>query len=444
MAKDEQGSWIARAVALAGQHGAGPAQSWREIADRLVEVDRLIRDAPKRIRNSYARLKEEDIRDAAEARYAELEEEDAGWRPVTDGAPSDLIWPAAIEARALDLLLRRHRPREVPRDANTDWRHGDYFVAPCRERRLGRHGRDRQPYERRGLLHHRILPVRIGAYDVQLSGGGSVSDDEPGLARRLQAGAALFEGLEYDLNIGDGVFTARRIAAPDHPEQIEAALRAAHAAGCETIAWPELTIWREDREQIAAWLQDRILHEDFDGGRLELVLAGSCHEPSDDGRGTVNRGCVFNAYGEELLIFDKLVAFHDYPHGTEDIIESMTIPVLVLEDMLIAFGICRDFSDTGPDNPLAVLDVDMLMVPSMGNERTAEGHLTTARLVADRFAAVSFVVQQADPGEPLQPGYVVPPQDDLTGLSAASIHQATRFQVHPSAGGGDTTPKIMV
>lgn len=431
LSADEK-DWLAAAAALATEHGRAPAAAWPRIAARLMSLDALVRGAPKRILNAYARLREPELVTAAEARCAQLEEDIAGWAAPRAGDVAAMLRPVAVEARALDLWLRRRRPKEAPLDPNADWRVADHFVVPCRERRKGKSGRDGQPYERRGLLNHRIIPAQIGLYEVRLAGGDISPGDEGGLVRRLQAGAALFQGLEFDMDAAPpGSFLLRGAAAPDHADQIDAALHAAHEAGCEVVVWPELTIWSPDREQIQAWLEDRLLDSRLDGGLIEVVVAGSCHEPGPESGTWVNRSVVYSAYGERLLAFDKLVAFHDKDLGTENIIESRVLNVLVLEDLMIAFGICRDFADTGADNPLARLDVDMVLVPSMGNQRTLEGHLTTARLVADRFAAVTFVVQQAEPGEADHLGYVVPPQDDLSGLSATSTLQTTRFDTYP-------------
>ena len=143
------------------------------------------------------------------------------------------------------------------------------------------------------------------------------------------------------------------------------------------------------------------------------MLAGSWHETDADG--VVNRSVVYDGCGERLLTFEKALAYHSDTWGTEDIRESRILKVLLVEDTLIGFGICRDFADTGLDNALAALDVDLFLVPSMGNRRTMDGHLTTARLVADRSAARAFVVQQSEPESEDQLGFVVPPTPTVAG-----------------------------
>ncbi|MBP0114352.1 hypothetical protein [Bradyrhizobium vignae] len=59
---------------------------------------------------------------------------------------------------------------------------------------------------------------------------------------------------------------------------------------------------------------------------------------------------------------------------------------------MVGVAICLDFCDVC-ETPFSELDVDVMLVPSMGNDRTMQGHQTTAAQVEVRFGTRSFVVQ---------------------------------------------------
>ena len=428
---DEGRRWLADAWTLAESQGV-VEPSIAALSDRLCALDALIRTAPPKIRNSYVRIEESGLCEAAETRLAALEQGRGGWSPVFHADEVKLLHPAAIEVRATDLLLRRVRPREVPMDADTDWRapSHDRLVVPCRERRGGAQGRRAQPYERRGILHHRILPRRIGRYTVELIVSDATPAHAPTSAQAFRGGAAMFKGLELSVSHPEiGTFLVERCRASDLEGQLEHALASAHLEGCTALVWPELTIDPDSRELISAWLQSRLMSDFAHAPEIPMVVAGSWHEVGPDGA-VVNRSVVYDGLGAELLSFEKAVAYHNDVWGTEGIRESRALKVLLLEDTLVAFGICRDFADTGPDNPLFALDVDLVLVPSMGNRRTVEGHLSVARIMADRFATRAFVVQQADAGSDDQLGYVVPPRVSLSGLSASDAIQKISFDAY--------------
>jgi hypothetical protein len=103
----------------------------------------------------------------------------------------------------------------------------------------------------------------------------------------------------------------------------------------------------------------------------------------------------------------------------EDVESGRTLNVLVTDDALIAFGLCRDFCERGTRNPYKELDVDLFLISSCGNPTTMRGHIDTAQTVRDRYRAASFVVQQRYPSCPGIVGYVLAPTDAIeAGLAA--------------------------
>lgn len=401
------------------------------LAGRLIRLDRVARSAPTNVLNAYIRIAEATLTSAVEDRVAELEREQWRFEVVERIDPLDVIMPLATEVRATDLLLRRLRPREAPSSAHKSYRYPaeGAFVIPCRERRLGQSGRDRQGYERRGLLQHRILPLTCGGYKVRLWGGGAVAAKATVGMPSFRGGAALFEDLDIKVDgVPGSLFTVSAVEAPDKAGCIERALMAAHTEGCSAVIWPELTMSPADRKTVSKWLENRLFKDVPEDAALDFVVAGTWHQRV---RGKMrNRGIVFDKNGDLLLPFDKMIAYHNPKWGTEDITPSSTVEILILEDLLIGFGICRDFAETQPRNPFLGLDIDLAVIPSLGNQRTVEAHAIVAQLLESRFTTQTFVVQQSDPDLSEQRGFVV--------LNGASSQQVTEFEAYGGLSRRDT------
>lgn len=387
------------------------------LATRLVRLDGLFRSSPAIVLQSYTRISEDDLVDAAEDRRGELEAGRDGWWILPSADPVDMAFIIGAEIRATDALLRHVRPREAPSRADREYRLSKEkaFVIPCRERRLGKAGRDRQSYERRGLLNHRILPTIVQGFRVKLSGGGNVAMRAPVGPPQQTAAAGLFGDIKLAVSEpAGGLFIVDGCQAAGKSAQIDRNLAEAQRCQASLLVWPELTMTPTDLERIRSWLARRLFIDDADGPSLDFVVAGSWHRQIKGH--TVNRSEVLDGNGQRLLSFDKLFAYHDIDLGTEGIAPSRTLQVLILDDILVAFGICRDFAESQAGNPFQTLDVDLVVVPSMGNARTVQGHELTGKLMKERFTTRTFVVQQADPGSPEQRGFVV-----CNGLSKQQV-----------------------
>ena len=67
---------------------------------------------------------------------------------------------------------------------------------------------------------------------------------------------------------------------------------------------------------------------------------------------------------------------------------------------LIAFAICKDFCDKAREVPIRSLDVDLVLVPSMGRLNTMTAHRDTADTMKISFGTRAVVVQQTYPFDP--------------------------------------------
>lgn len=427
---DDIEAWRSGVSGLIAAGGFDATWSVDGLAARLVALDRCMKEAPAEVRNSFARLPDVELREAAEARRSALERGELPWSIGSSRDPLDLVRGLAVEILATDLGLDDARGLQPPVDPDIDYEAPALgtLVIPCRSRRTGARGRDGQGYPRRGLLRHRILPRRVGSLTVKLSGGRDVARSrEPAVS--LKAGAALFSDLAVRVerpSTAPGLFRIVEAESPRDEEQLRQALTGAHVERCDVLAWPELTMPPRRVELVRRWLGERLLDPGADDHRVGVTVAGSWHHPK--GEKVVNRAPVLGPTGKPLLQVDKRLGFHAYGFGSEDLHPGGILHVLLLDGALIGFGICRDFADDGPDNPFGVLDLDWVLVPSMGNPRTTGGHLLTAGLACSRFTTGAFVVQQQEPREIGDP---VPPPGPLGTVVCGTVarEQAEEFRV---------------
>lgn len=314
----------------------------------------------------------------------------------------------AVEDRLLDW---DHGARSSSRDA---WRvyvaDRDMHLVPV-EKPLWR-TRSRSgglgPFPARALRFHRLLPARLHGCDVEV-----ISLD------RLFEGAgctgALIPDLKLDLEKhADRTFTISGLQAPDYHAHLEQVLAWSMRFGSVALVLPELAIDRHARELIEAQLAGKPWLDAGDIGVAAgpgLVAAGSWHERGPDGR-MRNRMVIYDADGLEVASYCKRLQFL-LGERTEGVAPGTTQPVLATRGGLITFGICRDVCDTAEVEGgqfYRSLDVDLVLVPSLGNEATIQGHAIAAAGLAPLGRRL-FVVQQSygDPA-PAPLGYVLPPR----------------------------------
>jgi len=245
--------------------------------------------------------------------------------------------------------------------------------------------------------------------------------DRAGAQRELSFGAGLFEELEFVLDHDPGGFFVTGIKAKDQLGAIRSDLEMASGSGCDGIVYPELTITGdtlgEIRKKVGAgeWRSD-----------LSFVIAGSRHEMVDKQR--FNICSILNGYGGEIGEHRKLFQYTDGTNDAESIELGTELPLLILPDATIAFGICLDYCNISEDPPYADLDVDYVLVPSCGNEKTMEGHVKRSAQYMDVHKTRTLVVQQFfDEKIPKDPplGYVLCRRDDaaLGALDTETRHR---------------------
>jgi hypothetical protein len=220
--------------------------------------------------------------------------------------------------------------------------------------------------------------------------------------------------------VGSG-FVFREVSCRDGRKTIDDQVRGAREAACFTVVWPELTMPPRLRTHLVGALKRTV---GPGAGDLKAAVAGSWHER--DGEAYVNEAVVVNGFGKRLFRYRKIIPYIDGKNIQEGIRSGTSIPVLVTDEGLVAVAICRDFCERKrPHFP--GLDVDFVLVPSLGDPAALEGNEATAGDMNLRHGTRSFVVQQCLPREPDRLGWVV----DTRRRRDKGVAQASTFVVYP-------------
>jgi hypothetical protein len=412
--------WVSAMAAAAADLPAAEAiaEDVPALRATLVRFDVLMRRARAALLDTYQNLGEEALALPLDG--------DPPERPGDEAATSWMFW-AARQIRWLDQALHRAWRRAGAEESSAEaWRSAppggpDVYVVP--RRRPRRRPAKGQPYGHRGLLLHAILPAFHEGDAVELRRDEMVADAEPGTEDAPAVGFAF--GAVLAPAFGAGVllteeheegFRVTALAEPDPPwPPVEDHLAAAVAQGCHAVVWPELLVSPDRRARIAAWLRRR----PWTPGQLpapRLVVAGSWHE--EEAGAVYNIATVLGPQGQELLRYRKRLPFIRWDDKAERIALGDRVAVLVTESAIVGLAICRDHCDrrdSGVALSYPTLDLDLVLVPSLGNASAAAGHLMTACDLYDRCGGRSFVVQQSlePPGRPPPPslGEVIGPGD---------------------------------
>lgn len=394
--------WLRQVVALHDEQARPTSPSTEFLRETLVRLDTLMRAAPWSVRARYTQLCEDDLSSSALAHAARIEAGSTEWPSFPLGAQKAL-GSLAVQIRAVDRLLADLDPRHnrIPANPEQDWRVGNRFLIPSRRRRdLGSGGGRAMGYDRRGTLRHRIVPTMLDGVQVRLI--PMMDLDAVATDGKLRLGAAAFPGLTLDpLAVGEG-FRARAVIHEGMEQAIERqldGLTRAHA-----IVWPELTVDDRGLETIASGLARRSLLTEH---MPSAVVAGSWHRVA--GEGTRNTAPILDGTGATKGVYSKIVPFLSDELGWEAIDQGTEIVVLICDRFLASVAICKDYCDLGVVPPWHLLDVDLMLVPSMGNVTTMEGHIARAKANRIQHEQRAFVVQQGlvrKEGDPM--GYVLP------------------------------------
>ncbi len=435
--------WLARARATADRHAQAPSSVQAEHGLRpevervlLAELHALVSAAPLPLLDEFRHCPEGALAARVEPRIDALWEGRFDWTPEDGDDAAAWLVAAIVQVRALDKALAQGLldaglgPRLDPRQWAVP-QHGAYVVPRSPWRLDGSVPKRGEPYSRRGLQHHAVLPMEVGGLRVRpvhvpsgpLPGG------------RLALGAALFRAPELRMRAaGDGPhgegFLAERFEAADMEATIERQAKAAFADGCFAAVWPELTMPPAARQALSRHLALEALRYSPDQP-LRLVVAGSWHEPLEGG-GWANLARILSRTGEVLCTYAKFAAFHDETWGEEAIARGEELPVVVTGDLVVGFAICKDFCDRAVASPFAELPVDLMLVPSMGHASTLAGHLANAEDLRLRTGTIVFVVQQLPEtaADPAQAGEEILGHVLLSRRKAAPVPQASTWAVH--------------
>jgi hypothetical protein len=257
-------------------------------------------------------------------------------------------------------------------------------------------------YHKRSVRNHRILPGRIGDFTVQpVDLSGMLFCKETGEARVASALFTDFRAVPMHAPPTDRfILVDASFAGGD--DTLAKQIDVATAENCSALMWPELAITSASLATIAATIAR---HADALATTPSLTIGGSWHynKPQAGPDAVVNRCIVLDGRGKVLAMHDKFYPFlHESRNpagsfGVEAITPGTVLPVLVMGDICAAIGICLDFCHLGQPIPYLELNVDLMLVPSLGQQSTIDSHIGNARTMQSRFGTQSFIVQQRLP-----------------------------------------------
>jgi hypothetical protein len=389
-AEKARAEWLDRVAAFE------TAPSWKtwekESACRtlLRDLNALLHETPPNLLQTFDELDEIGL----QARARQLMCHMGARERCTAATPADqALSRCAAMLRALDELLlesAEHVADEAPECWLTD--DGMHHVIPT-PRAVMREGgpRNNQSFGRRGLLHHRVIPTRIGDVDIVVDVHPDLTEPGGEGARRV-IGCGIFPGFSLAYNeVGDTGFI---VTAVDCEGGVKAAIdrhfARAREDGCDTLVWPELTVHPDIVDELRRALSDTPLRTTTP----PIVVAGSWHVARGDG--FQNMAPVLDGRGGDLEPFGKSRRF-SFKGRSEAIEPYGRIHVLATDRELIAFAICKDFCDKAKSVPVIELDVDLVLVPSMGGRSTMTAHRGAADDMKVDFGSRTVVAQQAFP-----------------------------------------------
>ena len=261
-----------------------------------------------------------------------------------------------------------------------------------------------EPYSRRGLRHHTVLPMEVGGLRVRpvhlptgpLPGG------------RLALGAALFRQPELQLRaVEDGPhgrgFLAEGFTAADMEATIARQAAAAFADGCFAAVWPELTMPPDARQALARQLAFEALRHGSDAaapprrrGLLARATGGGRLEQPGPRPRPHRRGAV--------LLRQVQPPSTTRPGARRPSSAATSCRSSSPATSWSASPSARISATARWPRPSPNLPVDLILVPSLGRASTLAGHLANAEDLRLRTGTIVFVVQQlpgttADPAQ---------------------------------------------
>ena len=401
--------WAARAKRLSAAHAVAEFTTGASLRDCLAELWLLLDHAPDEVHRTYRDLPENRIGTALRRLADELVAGKLPWNGT--GSIDEVVLELAAALRAVDAMLV-DLPAFVGRPLSGKTllsRKTDVFVIPRgRAKATDRQEGPGATYHRRATPNHSVVPREIdGGYTVE-----GVVNEKLGLPierdRKVMIGAALFPGQKIDWVEHPDGYIADGVTTEDDEKLIGQHVEGAFVGAPFAAIWPELSMSERRRKMLSEKLQNR------SGGSAplqgpRLVVAGSWHEQIGDSHENVMR--ILDGEGEERLRFAKVSKFRG-KNVAEGNTPSKVLKVLWTQDCLVSFAICSDFCDMSrPEPPFLRLDVDLILVPSLGHEGALKGHEANASRRKILSGGQTAVVQQHEESDdPV--GWVIPAETD--------------------------------
>jgi len=383
-------AWKKEAAALSSRHGALARVGRDEMRQILIDLDSIFRAAPGSVHTAYKSLTEKRLGESQELFANCFDDDKAIWTLADEGAErvAELLGGLIREADRVLAYRRSQWPI-----ASSEWlvENAQRWVLPRTGISASRTVRRNQGYDKRGILLHRILPARVEGYPVDVFDSRTVHSASTDLSK-WKMGACLFQDFEaipeFSVIRGEKHFIVTGTKCPSAQQTVTAQVDSCLEENCVGLVWPELTVPTALRKEILKLFADRPLTDEREAP--EFLVPGTWHE-SEDGE-VVNRTRLYDGYGVERLAYDKIAPYADDDWGKERIRPGGRICVLATEGALLGLAVCLDFCDV-VTTAFSELDLDVMLVPSMGNDRTMQGHQATAATLELKFGTRSFVVQ---------------------------------------------------
>ncbi|WP_313592049.1 hypothetical protein [Agrobacterium cavarae] len=370
----------------------------------LVEFFRLLLRAPHHLLTVFEALTEEEIDEYREGWLPQIDQPNGRLTVDLSMTGKRLLCQLVGLLRALDHHVRTQTTHFGHEASAEDWKIKDCYLIP-RKVATWHLPKWSHGLKRRGLLFHRVVPASIGYIPVTPVPFRLISDDT---VVNKQVCAAVLPDFEIQLSPkGQASFHALSTNENAHKEIIIKQLSDSTKKPCLSIVWPELTVPPTLRKSIENYLCSNSL-----GRQLrtpDVVLPGSWHEDVDGQRRNVAR--IYDRFGVEWIRHNKIVQYFDREYGDEEIEQGDEVFVIVTDDVLISVAICKDFCGSSTEShPYADLNVDLILVPSMGDMETLLSHRRVAETIQLQTGCRAFVVQHQLPIEkPGVAGFVIPP-----------------------------------
>jgi len=403
--KDELRQWLAQAQGLRLAHDQASFESAADLRNRLAELWLLVDNGPPQVHTVYRELPERAIELHREPLSEELVASALPWSARGDAR--EVVLSIAGAMRALDAKLTtlpQFRGKPVSGRTLLAEDTGVYVIPRGRPKHTDRQEGPGNCHLRRAAPNHNLVPRELpGGYEVEVLVDAKLSLPI-GRDRPIAVGAALFPDQHVEWDKADEGWIALEADTGRDEELIRAQVEGAYTAAPFAAVWPELSMPERRRTLLQQHLQRR-----SDGAPPlsgpRLVAAGSWHDPSPEGPRNVMR--ILDGTGEERLSFAKISRFigGGVREGNEP---DRTIKVLWTQECLVSFAICSDFCDLStPEPPFLRLDVDLLLVPSLGTPKALKGHEANRERRRIITAGETVVVQQQEGSHDPQ-GWVLP------------------------------------